>query len=133
MEARNCPKCGRMFYYNGKSPICEACEKKEEETFEIVRLYLKENPGSKLSEVSKETGVSAKKITRYLREGRLEVTDGMGDILRCIKCNAPIRTGKYCSSCAAKLSKGLNSLYKGPENVKTKTSDSSPRMRFLNQ
>lgn len=134
MEARNCPKCGKVFYYNGKSVVCDSCTKEEEILFQKVRDYLKENPGSKLNDVVKETGVSAKRINKYLREGRLEVTTGLGDILRCMKCDKPIRTGKYCETCAEKLGQKLSGLYQSPGNSETKSSkDATAKMRHLNQ
>lgn len=108
-ETKNCPKCGRLFV-KGKNPYCEECMKKEEETFQIVRDYLKENPKSTIVQITNETGVSAKKINRYLREGRLEITEGMSDFLKCMQCGASIRTGRLCRVCSSKMSKSIKGL-----------------------
>lgn len=112
MESRNCPRCGRLFQYI-RTPICEACVKEEDKIFETVREHLEENPGSTIIETSGATGVSVKKITRYLREGRLEITKGMADAgeLTCMDCARPIRSGRYCESCLIKLSNDVDEMF----------------------
>ena len=101
MEIRNCKRCGKLHYGTGR--VCPECLKKEEEKFDIVKKYLKENPASSLIKVSDETGVTVPEIERFLRDGRLEVTSGMGDFLKCTKCGSPIKTGRYCPECEKKV------------------------------
>ena len=110
MNIKNCPKCGKLFSPVGGSLICKDCIKAEEQEFERVRDYLRENRGADINIVSEETGVSTKKILKYLRDGRLEITEGMGDFLKCEKCGVSIRSGQYCRSCAEKVSKNLSSV-----------------------
>lgn len=110
MSIKSCPKCKKIFSPIGGSVICPECMKIEEEEFEKVRVYLRENRGADINTVSKETGVPTKKIFKYLREGRLEVTEGMADFLKCEKCGISIRTGQYCRACSEKVSKDLSSL-----------------------
>lgn len=109
MEVRNCKRCGKMHY--GREPICKECQQKEEDMFQEVRKYLKEFPGSTMAEVSNETGVSIKKIEKYLRDGRLEVTEGMAVELKCMKCGAVIRTGRYCTACAKEVNNEMKAVY----------------------
>lgn len=121
MNIKNCPKCKKLFSPTAGQIICPECIKAEEEEFEKVRCYLRENRGADINVVSEETGVSTKKILRYLREGRLEVTDGMRDFLKCEKCGVSIKSGQYCRSCSEKVSKNLSSLLVKPnENNKEK-------------
>lgn len=110
MELRNCKKCGRL--HCGPGRICNECLKKEEEKFELIKAYLKENPDSSLIKVSEETGVTVPEIERFLREGRLEVTTGMGDYLKCMKCGSPIKTGKYCPDCEKKVMDDVKTVYR---------------------
>ncbi|WP_250277325.1 MerR family transcriptional regulator [[Clostridium] colinum] len=110
MSIKNCPKCKKIFSPVGGSLICSECVKEEEKEFEKVRDYLRENRGANINIVSEETGVSTKKIFKYLREGRLEVTDGIGEILKCVKCGTSIKSGQYCRACSDKVSKNLSSV-----------------------
>lgn len=110
MAIKNCPKCKKIFSPVGGSVICPECVKAEEEEFEKVRTYLRDNRGADINVVSDETGVSTKKILKYLREGRLEVSEGMADFLKCEKCGVPIRSGQYCRACSEKVSKNLSSV-----------------------
>lgn len=119
MDLKSCPKCKRIFSPVGGSLICRDCLKLEEEEFEKVRVYLRENRGADINQVSDETGVPTKKIFKYLREGRLEVSDGMSDFLKCEKCGISIRSGQYCRSCCEKVSKNLSSVLINKEDNNT--------------
>ena len=116
MDVRNCVKCKKVFsYFN--SPFCPDCEKEEEQIFEAVRNFIKDHPDCKMMEVVEATGVSIKKITRYLKEGRLEISKGMQGqgILDCELCGKPITKGKFCDSCAVKISQDMNVLFTTPK------------------
>jgi len=83
---------------------------KDEEDFQKVRLFLKEFPGTKIDVVEKYTGVPHKKILKYLKEERLELSEASEDFLKCSKCGKPIKTGMYCSECYIKFTKELNKI-----------------------
>jgi len=109
-NTKNCKICGRMFSHS-HNDICPTCIIRDEEDFQKVRLFLKEFPGSKMDVVEQYTNVSRKKILRYLREERLELSEGSVDFLRCAKCGKPITTGMYCSDCYINFSKEINTLF----------------------
>ena len=121
MEIANCPKCGKIFQ-KYSDPICESCMKKEEELFQSVRKYLVDNPDCRLDEVSKETGVSVKKIMRYLKEGRLEVSKGLEGSLHCEQCDKPIASGRYCDKCIIELSHAVDDMFGNVARAKEKSS-----------
>ncbi len=123
MSIINCPKCGRLFS-NEIGAICKSCFDEEEKIFEEVRLYIKEHPDSRMGEVSDATGVSAKKIIRYIKEGRLEISKGMVGEVKCDSCGKPITTGKFCSDCIKKISNDVkDTIRKEPvEKPKEKAS-----------
>jgi len=98
MEIANCARCKKVFT-RMSGPLCEACEKEEEEIFQSVKKYVIENPLASVETVVTETGVSLKKIQKYLREGRLMMSDGLGGALQCEGCGKPIQRGRYCDTC----------------------------------
>ena len=112
MEVVNCPRCGRIFQ-KIKSPLCPSCEKAEEQIFESVRDYIEGNGDCTLSELSDATGASPKKILRYVREGRLEVSKGMHGDVRCEVCNRPISKGRYCDTCMIKINQNISDMFTG--------------------
>ncbi len=119
---RNCPKCGNVFTYI-KTPICPDCQEKEEQIFETVRRFLKDNPNKTLQEVADETEVSVKKILKYIREGRIDLGDST-ITFPCENCGKPINRGNYCPDCAKKIkSKFSNNFAKpmAPEPPKKKS------------
>jgi len=98
VEALNCPRCGKIFV-KIRDPICDACMKKEEEIFEKVREYVKENPNQTIAEICEACEVTTKRILSYLRDGRLEASTGLQGESVCSKCGKPIRTGRMCEKC----------------------------------
>lgn len=108
MEPRNCKRCGKMYAYAGGIPICEKCKQKDEDDFQNVKKYIYENRGASMKDVSEACEVSVEKITRFLREGRLEIREDTNIILECENCGQAIRSGKFCVECSKRLEKDLN-------------------------
>ena len=102
----NCKRCGKMYGYTGK-PICPNCFIKEEEDFETARAYVKENPGAGMKDVSDETGVPIKLLTKFVREGRIDLADGSKFMAACTDCGKTISTGRLCNECMAKLGREM--------------------------
>lgn len=110
MNLKNCSRCKRIFSTSSDTTVCQNCIKRDEEEFKKVREYLRENRGADINTVSEETGVTTKVITKYLKEGRLEVSEGISSFLRCEKCGVSIRTGRYCNECSRKISRSLKRI-----------------------
>jgi flagellar operon protein (TIGR03826 family) len=110
MEAKNCPRCGRVFTHPTKF-VCSNCEKADEEQFQSIKDYIKDNPLVTLGELSEATHVSVKRITQYIRDGRLEVAKGMQGEIGCERCGKPIQTGRYCPACLLDVGMEINTLF----------------------
>ncbi len=102
MESKNCAKCGRLYSSFG-SPICNSCKAEEEETFLKVKEYIDENPSNDLKTIECETGVSARKILKYIKDGRIVITKGISGEVKCDQCGKPISSGRYCDRCVLKI------------------------------
>jgi len=111
MSAMNCPRCGKVFY-KIREPVCAACVQEENENFERVRAYVKENPNRQINEVSEECNVPVKRILMYIRDGRIDATQGMAGELTCNKCGKPIISGKMCEKCTIELNMQVLSMKK---------------------
>lgn len=132
MEVKACRQCGKLFQYISGMPICIRCKKAEEEMFQSVKEYLRENKGASLKTVSEETGVSTAKIERYIKEGRLEVSVGSGVSLTCERCGTSIYTGRLCNKCKTNLSNSLNAAAKSIQGSRqVRKEKEKEKMRFL--
>ena len=109
MDARNCPRCGKVFV-KIRDPICDACVKEEEKIFDKVRDYVKENPNKTLHEISEACEVTAKRLLTYLRDGRLEASSGLQSECNCSKCGKPIKTGRMCETCVLEVNFQVNDM-----------------------
>ena len=118
MEPTNCPRCGRVFM-RIREPICPACVKEEDQKFEDVRSFVKENPNRTIKEVSEACEVSVKAILRYIREGKLETSSGMHGEVTCSKCGVPISSGRMCKKCADEVGQQVAGMK--PETEKQKS------------
>ena len=105
MTMENCRKCKKIFPRINE-PICDNCKKEEEDLFLKVKEYLSENRNATILEISENTGATAKKISGYLRDGRLEISSSNGE-LNCRICNAPINSGQYCDRCLIDVNKEI--------------------------
>jgi len=99
------------------NPICPECEKAEEVAFQKLKDYLNDNPGQSMALASQETGVPLKRILRYLREGRLELTPGFAadNPLRCERCGMSIKVGTLCDECLKQYNQAVQGLKEGGE------------------
>ena len=103
----NCPYCGRVFVRTFHN-ICQHCINEIEEQYQLVRDYLREHRTATITELSEETGVPVKQITKFIREGRLSLKDNPNMSYPCESCGILIREGNLCGSCRQKLAKKLN-------------------------
>ena len=137
MDVKNCRKCGQLFNYISGMPICQGCKEKNEEVFQKVKKYIRENPRADIREVSMECEVETGQIQQWIREERLEFTDDSPIKLPCENCGAMIRAGKYCEKCKSSMAKNLSSAIEKPKIVVTaapkKQDDHNNRMRFLDK
>jgi len=117
MDMVNCPKCGRLFT-KIKNQLCPACQKEDDEAFQAIRKFAEENENCTIGDLSQGTGVSEKRILRYIREGRLEVTSGMRGDVRCKMCNRPIAKGIYCDSCFIEINQNISKALSKSKGVK---------------
>ena len=135
MNVRNCRKCGKMFNYVMGPFICPLCREGLEEDFQRVKEYVRANPGATINVVSEVCEVSVSQIHQWLREERLELTEGSAISLACEVCGALIKSGKYCEKCKRELTMGLKEVSRSAApQVEKPTSDSrhdKGRMRFL--
>jgi len=136
-DVRNCRKCGKLFNYIGGAPICPRCKELEEEDFKRIKEYLYENPGASLTQVSTELDVSVELIRRFLKEGRLEITNENGNlVLECENCGKSIKSGRFCAECERELASGFRNAaqqIRSELDSQTATRQKSFGMRYLNK
>ena len=134
-DVRNCRKCGRIYNYIGGAPLCPACKQLEEDDFQLVKNYLYENPA--LTQVSTDLEMSVEKIKRFLKEGRLEITNDDGNlILECETCGKSIKSGRFCAECERDLAAGFRTAAKQIKSEIDSLSSTNPRslgIRYLNK
>ncbi len=134
MDVKVCKNCKKIFQYIAGPEICPRCKQLEEDMFQKVKTYLRENPGESMHVVSEETEVSVALIEKFLRQGRLEVSPDSPITLTCEMCGRKITSGRFCSNCKGELTNHLNEAKKAlsaQKSEKTSAADAREKMRFL--
>jgi len=94
------------------NPLCDTCTKAEEEIFEKVYEYVRENPNQSLPQVAEACEVTTKRLLQYVRDGKIEATNGMnGDVL-CSQCQTPIKKGRMCEKCIVETNTAIKLMKK---------------------
>jgi len=136
-DVRNCRRCGRMYNYLSGPPICIDCKNADEEIFKKVKEYLYDKPGSSLAQVSMDLDVTVEKIKMFLKEGRLEITEGSNIILECERCGKSIKTGRFCNECQNQVSNDIVGTavrkIEKREEASPETKQSGKGLRYLNK
>ncbi len=124
-----------MYQYISGPSICPQCKKKEEEQFQVVKEYLRKNPGASMQQVSIDTDTPVGLIESFLRQGRLQVSPDSPIALSCENCGAKILSGRYCNRCSSEVNSSINDMAKelnATHELKLKKEKSDKdRMHFL--
>lgn len=130
MKLQNCSECGKI-YLQTMGDLCPNCVMEEDDDFKKIKeLVLELKHSFSAEELHEKTGVSMKRIIKFIRQGRLQFAN-IQLTLTCESCGEPIEEGRYCSNCKAKMLQELHgdSVQEGPDEPKdTKTSSRNSRM-----
>ena len=109
MELTNCPNCDSIFVKNKFRDVCDKCWKEEEKAYETVYQFMRkrENRAATMKQVVESTGVDEELLLKFIRAGRLKLTQFPNLGYPCDKCGAIIREGKLCGKCTEELRKDL--------------------------
>lgn len=131
-ELSNCPKCNAIFVKNQFKDICDACYKEEERLYETVYKFIRkrENRTATMQQVIDATGVEEELILKFIKTGRLKLTQFPNLGYPCTKCGKTIREGKLCESCTGQLRKDLN-IHKAEEERKKEIEERSKRGTYF--
>ena len=138
MDVRNCRMCGKLYNFIGGPyrNLCPNCIEKMEKKVDEVKEYIEEHKAATINEVSEECDVSSRQIEQWIREERLMISDDSPIGIRCERCGATIRSGRFCERCKNKIANNLGSMY-GESNAAVesmeKRASAEAKMRFLDK
>lgn len=130
MELMNCRNCKKIFNYITGEHICPGCKEALEKKFQVVKEFIRGNPGKNVNQVAEECEVTTRQIKKWVREERLSFTDDSLVGLECERCGKMIHSGRFCNECAGGLTDAMNDLYR-EKAIARKSTSSGARMRFL--
>lgn len=128
-----CPDCeASMIYIYGEMYECPDCGCRSLSDFGKVKKFLEDKGPQSAIVISDATGVSVEIINEFLRDGRVEIPDGSEQYIKCQKCGADIRYGRFCPDCIKKISGNISKALWTPEaGEKPKKKNIDGKMHFL--
>lgn len=114
----NCRICGRLFLKD-HTDYCLDCYQEIEQEFNIVSKFIKseENRDATIEKVSESTDVSIKRITDFIRDGRIYAVDFPNLAYPCAYCGKLIKKQVLCNSCFESLASDIDQTFKKEEQV----------------
>ncbi|MCG1021578.1 TIGR03826 family flagellar region protein [Sutcliffiella horikoshii] len=108
----NCPNCGEIYVKNAFREVCEACYKEEEVQYQTVYKYIRQrdNRMASLDQVVENTGVAESLILKFIRKGRIQLTQFPNLGYPCDRCGRMIREDKLCIGCKKDIQGQLSQL-----------------------
>ncbi|WP_088041564.1 TIGR03826 family flagellar region protein [Bacillus sp. EAC] len=108
-DLRNCPICNSIFVKTNLRDVCESCYKVEQKNFDKVYNFIRkrENRKATILEIVEATEVEDELIMKWIRNGKLRVSDFPNLGYPCDKCGTLIQKGSICSDCSTGLKKDL--------------------------
>lgn len=68
-----CITCGKKFA-NKEGDYCNNCSPSvEDESFEVIRQFLEENPSSNVMDVVRATGIRSDLVFKFINDGRVSI------------------------------------------------------------
>jgi flagellar operon protein (TIGR03826 family) len=109
VDLSNCPECGEIYVKNKFRNVCEKCWREEEAAYDTVSKYMRkrENRAATMLQVVEATGVPESLILKFIKNGKLQITQFPNFGYPCDKCGAVIRTGRLCEDCANEIKDDL--------------------------
>jgi len=110
-----CKSCS-IVTVNRIEDYCFTCAFDQVDHFKIAKTYLYLNPRVTVKALSEATGISVLEINRYVKEGRLDISDEVSQVNKekiCLDCGQVIDYGNLCLFCKKnreelKQSKNMN-------------------------
>lgn len=109
VEVRVCKKCKKLFQTMTNQKICHECREELEKEFRRAKVYIRQNPGAGVSDVSAALDISPAQILQWVRQDRLFFADAAKVQLPCMACGEMINSGYYCRRCEAVFGDGFGS------------------------
>ncbi|MGG4264131.1 TIGR03826 family flagellar region protein [Peribacillus simplex] len=101
----NCPNCNSLFVMSKFRDVCDACYKEEEAQYDKVYAYIRKkiNRTASMNQVVKDTGVEETLIIKFVKTGKLRISQFPNLGIPCEKCGTNIKAGRLCGKCSDAL------------------------------
>lgn len=108
-DVQNCPNCGNIFRKSTWS-VCQDCKNEIEIELSKCTDFIRRNRQTTMAQLIEQTGVEEENITKYIRDGKINIMDAPNLSYPCDLCINPIRKGNLCYNCKVKLNSDIDKM-----------------------
>ncbi len=108
-NVQNCPNCGNIFRKTTWS-VCQDCKNEMEIELSKCTDFIRRNRQVTMSQLVEQTGVTELNITKYIKEGKINISDLPNLSYACDLCADRIRKGNLCVSCRLKINSDIEKM-----------------------
>jgi flagellar operon protein (TIGR03826 family) len=102
----NCPRCGKLFSKSFRD-VCNNCHQELEKDYERCVEHLRLHKGLNIQQLSDDTEISIKQITKWIRDDRISMLNAPNMSYPCEVCGILIRESHICDSCKNRLQRDM--------------------------
>lgn len=118
-EVQNCPNCGNIFRKTTWS-VCQDCKNEIENELKKCIEYIRRNRQTTMDQLIQYTGVNEQNIMKYIREGKINISDVPHLSYPCDLCQGPIRKANLCYNCRMKINTDIDKMKNQEEKDRQK-------------
>lgn len=108
-EVQNCPNCGNIFRKTTWS-VCQECKNEIENELSKCMEFIRRNRQTTMEQLVDHTGITEQNITKYIRDGKINISDIPNLSYPCDLCQGPIHKGNLCYNCRVKLNSDIDKM-----------------------
>jgi len=135
VDLMNCPNCRALFVKSKFRDVCDACYNEEEEKFDEVYQFIRKrsNRTATMAQVVEATDVDESLILKFIKTGRLRISQFPNLGYPCEQCGTLIRDGRICEACTKKLRTDLENLEKEEQRKREMTEQEKKVTYFVKE
>ncbi|QGQ97488.1 hypothetical protein EHS13_22665 [Paenibacillus psychroresistens] len=118
-DVQNCPNCGNIFRKT-TWPVCQDCKNEMENELSKCTEFIRRNRQTTMSQLVEQTGVSEINITKYIRDGKINISDVPNLSYPCDLCESSIRKGNLCVKCRMKINTDIDKMKRNEQEDREK-------------
>jgi len=117
LKVEHCPLCGRVYQKNLRN-MCASCTHEFDSQLASIEHFMIRNRRATMAELCLATSIQEKAIVKYMKLGKISVSQYPNLTYACDYCQSPIQSGTMCTGCKMRLNADIRRMKEDEERNK---------------